>query len=99
MGREEVPPLLAVEFPALGEPTSEEQRHHELTYLPYESWCNVCVRARGREYRHEARSQVQPGTPVVPCDYCFLKTEEDEPNDHSFGSHRYSEKADGYNPS
>ena len=26
-----------------------------------------------------SRSQNQPGTPVIQCDYCFLKTEEDAP--------------------
>ena len=31
MGREEVPPPVAIEFPAAGEPTSEERKHHGLT--------------------------------------------------------------------
>ena len=43
MGREEGPPPVAIEVPALGEPTSEERKHHGLTHLPYQSWCNVCV--------------------------------------------------------
>ena len=75
-GREEVPPPVAIEVPAPGAPTSEERRHHGFTHLPYQPWGNVCVRARGRE-KHEARSQVQPGTPVIQCDYCFLNTEEE----------------------
>ena len=79
MKREEMPPSVAIEVPAPGEPTSEERRHHGLTHLPYQSWCNVCNRAREREIRHEARSQLHPGTPVIQCDYCFLKTEEDAP--------------------
>ena len=33
----------------------------------------------GEENRHVSRSQNQPGTPVIQCDYCFLKTEEDAP--------------------
>ena len=77
MGRE-VPPPVAIKVPALGEPTSEERKHHGLTHLPYQSWCNVCVRANGGENRHESRSQAQPGTPVFQCDY-FLRTEEDAP--------------------
>ena len=43
MGREEVPPPVAIEVPALREPTSEERKHQGLTHLPYQSWCNVCV--------------------------------------------------------
>ena len=38
-----------------------------------------CVRDRGRENRHESRSQNQPDIPVIQCDCCFLKTEEDPP--------------------
>ena len=79
MGREEVEPPVAIEVPAPDEPTSDERRHPGLTHLPYQPWCNVCVRARGRENRHESRSQTQPGTPVIQCDYCFLKTEDDSP--------------------
>ena len=79
MGREEVEPPVAIEVPAPDEPTSDERRHHGLTHLPYQPWCNICVRARGRENRHVSRSQNQPGTPVIQCDYCFLKTEEDAP--------------------
>ena len=79
MGRVEVEPPVAIEVPAPDEPTSDERRHHGLTHLPYQPWCNICVRARGRENRHVSRSQNQPGTPVIQCDYCFLKTEEDVP--------------------
>ena len=79
MGREEVEPPVAIEVPAPDEPTSDERRHHRLTHLPYQPWCNICVRARGRENRHVSRSQNQPGTPVIQCDCCFLKTEEDAP--------------------
>ena len=79
MGREEVEPPVAIEVPAPDEPTSGERRHHGLTHLPYQPWCNICVRARGRKNRHVPRSQNQPGTPVIQCDYCFLKTEEDAP--------------------
>ena len=92
MGREEPP--VAREVPAPGEPTSDERRHHGLTHLPYQPWCNVCVGAHGRENRHESRSQNQPGTPVIQCDCCFLKTGRCS-NGHGPGSHRYSVQTDG----
>ena len=40
--------------------------------------CNVCVRARGEntDMSHDHKSS---RTPVIQCDYCFLKTEEDAP--------------------
>ena len=43
MGREEVEPPVAIEVSAPGGPTSDEGRHHGLTHLPYQPWCNVCV--------------------------------------------------------
>ena len=77
MGREQVVPpvtlLVALELRAPGEPSSDERRHHGLTLIPYQAWCNVFVSARGREKRHESRSQIQPGTPVIQSDYCFLE--------------------------
>ena len=79
MGREEVEPPVAIEVPAPDEPTRDERRHHGLTHLPCQHWCNVCVRARGREHGHVSRSQNQRGTPVIQCDHCFLQTEEDAP--------------------
>ena len=49
------------------------------THLPNQPWCNIYVRAPGRENRHVSRSQNQPGTPVIQCDDSFVKTEEDAP--------------------
>ena len=66
VGREEVPPLDAISVPAPGLPTSEERRRLVQRLRP-SSWDN----------RHESPSQVQPGTPVIQCDCCFLRTEED----------------------
>ena len=87
MGREDVEPPVAIEVPAPDEPTSDERRHHGLTHLPYKPWCNICVRARGRGNKHVSRSQNQPGTPVIQCDFCFLKTEEDAPMVTAFVLH------------
>ena len=30
------------------EPTSEERKVHELTHLPFRSWCRHCIRGRGK---------------------------------------------------
>ena len=86
MGREEgAPPvtlLVALELRALGEPSNDERRHHGLAHIPHQAWCHVRFRTRGREKRHESRSQVQPGTPTNPA------------HDHSFGSRRHSVRRD-----
>ena len=36
-------------LPVPHEPTAQERATHELTHLPYRSWCTVCVQAKGKE--------------------------------------------------
>ena len=31
-----------------GEPTKEEINRHNVTHLPYRSWCPICVKAKGK---------------------------------------------------
>lgn len=40
-------------------PSESERREHELTHLPFRSWCRHCVRGRGREASHR-RSEEKP---------------------------------------
>ena len=44
------------------QPTDEERRTHNLTHLPYRSWCEPCVKGRGREADHKClKSQPEVG--------------------------------------
>ena len=43
MGREDVTAPVALELPALREPSSDERRYHGHTTIPYQAWCHVCV--------------------------------------------------------
>merc|ERR1712026_445249 len=36
-------------------PTKKEREEHEITHIPYRSWCEHCVRGRGRHKGHRAR--------------------------------------------
>jgi len=51
------------------EPTQEERELHNLTHMPYRSWCPLCVRTKGRGDYHKQRYDKKP---VVQVDYCFL---------------------------
>ena len=68
MGREEVESPVAIDIPAPDEPTSDERRHHGFTHLPYQPWCYISVRVRGRVNTHVSRSEEKSGTPVNQCD-------------------------------
>ena len=61
------------------EPTPEMINRHNLTHLPYRSWCPHCVAARRANAPHKSGSQVRQ-KPVFVADYCFIsdsKTEGD----------------------
>ena len=80
MGREEVEPPVAIEVPApVSQPVTSGDIMDSLT-----SRVNLGVTSvselRGRENRHESRSQ-NPArhSRHSECDHCFLKTEEDAP--------------------
>ena len=53
-------------------PSSEEVRQHNLTHVPYRSWCPHCVRGRGKEMDHKRRKgEDEQGIPEYHLDYCF----------------------------
>ena len=51
------------------EPTPQERELHELTHIPYRSWCPICVRAKARGTYH---TQHYDRKPVIQVDYSFL---------------------------
>ena len=66
-----------VTWRAADKPTCQQRRCHEITHVPYAGWCEVCVRARGRDEAHRAKIATL-GPPVVEIDYSFMKTAEPE---------------------
>ena len=50
------------------EPTATERALHEITHLPYRSWCKHCVAGKGKQtpHRHGASH-----LPVVQIDYAY----------------------------
>ena len=55
------------------EPTPTERATHNLTHLPYRSWCPLCVKAKAKQDAHRKLTDRQP---VVQLDYAFLRTVE-----------------------
>ena len=50
---------------APSEPTQKERELHDLTHVPYQPWCTMCVRAKGRA-DHQQKQVLR--TPVVHVD-------------------------------
>ena len=60
-------------------PPDAERRAHEIHHMPYRSWCEYCVRGRGKESPHLSRyEQADDGIPVVQMDYAFLHDTSDK---------------------
>ena len=54
-------------------PSAEDVEKHNATHMPYRSWCDICVRAVGREDPHRRRrrkrSGEETGVPKISMDY------------------------------
>ena len=60
--------------------TQEEIDHHNVTHLPFRSWCQHCVRGKAADDDHKRHSPtVVAGDAKWAMDYFFL-TRADEPN-------------------
>ncbi len=54
-------------------PSREEIERHNITHLPYRSWCPHCVRGRGRARPHQGHAGGgDRELPVVSADYAFF---------------------------
>ena len=62
-------------------PTPEEIARHELTHLPAATWCEACVKGRGREapHRDQRGGMLDSVLPVIQCDFGFLTDAGEEP--------------------
>ena len=63
-------------LPAPQSVSMQEREVHELTHIPYRSWCRYCVRGRGRntQHRRQGDEDRRKGTPRVSMDYFFMST-------------------------
>ena len=68
-------------------PTPEEIARHELTHLPAATWCEACVKGRGREapHRDQRGSMLDSVLPVIQCDYGYHALQ----NDYSYSPFIY----------
>ena len=54
-------------------PSDAERPAHEIHRMPYRSWCEYCVRGRGKKSPHLSREEHSDGgIPIVQMDYALL---------------------------
>ena len=56
------------------EPSEEERKEHEMTHLPYRSWCKHCVGGRGKDAPH-TKQDTQGELHEMHFDYAFMGEE------------------------
>ena len=59
-------------IPAPKQPTPQERMEHNLTHLPYRTWCPICAKSKGRADNHPQQQQ-QSKQPVVQADFTYIK--------------------------
>ena len=64
------------------EPTEQELEEHLLTHWPFRSWCDHCVRGRGKSGQHREVKR-EASIPIVGIDYMWMTGEDDEGGDES----------------
>ena len=81
---EQQPAAKATGLKTPDQPTPQERAEHELTHLPFRSWCPTCVQSKGRSDNHPKQ---QSRSPVVQFDFCFFKAlgENINTNPHRYG--------------
>ena len=65
-------------------PSKEEAEAHDVSHLPFRSWCSACVRGRGLSLGHhevDAKTTEAERTLTVPVDYGFFGQPEDRAHD------------------
>ena len=55
-------------------PTKAEIEAHNVTHLPYRSWCRWCVMARRRASPHtRSKASSRRSIPLLVADYCYMR--------------------------
>ena len=74
-----IPQVLPREARIPQEPHPLEKRLHSLTHMPHKDWCDICVKARGRDESHvhaEEATRITDrvdGLEVVQMDYTYME--------------------------
>ena len=62
------------------EPSPADVARHNLTHLPYRTWCPHCVAARRANSAHVAGTSADRSVPLLVLDYCFVRDSESQDN-------------------
>ena len=61
------------------QPTEEEVLEHNVTHIPFKSWCELCVAHKGRQDKHHRESHLQSEHSLVSFDFGYVDCGTDDP--------------------
>ena len=61
--------------PAPKQPSQQEIQEHNLTHMPYRSWCPICVQGKGRSTSHNTQTSRKP---IIQIDFAYLRGFEEQ---------------------
>ena len=71
-----VQPALCLPCPKT--PSAAQVANHNITHMPYRSWCPHCVASRRPNSQHRSSSsESERSDPLLVADYCFLRSSDD----------------------
>ena len=71
--------IVAQGLPEPRQPTKAEVARHNLTHLPYRSWCPHCLAARRPNAPHRSsKKKAGRSIPVFVADYCFVRKPDED---------------------
>ena len=61
--------------PVPHEPSEFKKQKHNLTHIPFQSWCTSCVKGKAQAEPHKRTERITEDSelPVIQCDYLMLK--------------------------
>ena len=57
-------------------PSVEEVNMHNLTHIPFRSWCPFCVAGKAKDNPHNRVEDQEAGVNIIDMDYMFLNSNE-----------------------
>ena len=68
-------------------PNKEEVELHDITHLPYRSWCPHCVKGKAKIRHHRKKKKSHRSeVPVISMDYMWLKGKKGDGYDEAKGN-------------
>ena len=79
-------------------PSEEEVEHHNVTHIPYRSWCKHCIMGKGKTRDHKRLKSRRRGMTTISMDYGFMSNTRNEDDEELEASPKEEQGQEGDMP-